>query len=140
MTSLTTPRTEFPESIYKFTTQPNDPMADGELPITRELVESIAARKPSWARFEDTDIGGCPVLDYDPEFVVSWAREFGGDVGIYQDVVFNVTTQHQVREGAPHVLAMIDDWRKLTAQEARRLAAKLLAAATDLEKIEAGEL
>jgi hypothetical protein len=122
-------------------------MEDGEFvgcttlpPFTRQLAESIAATRPHWARFEDTDIGPETRTDDHGHIYISWARAFGERVVVEQEMAYEWTGDLVGTMEFPHVMVWADsqfETELASASDVRALAESLASAAALMDDLEA---
>lgn len=131
---ITTSMTEnrpYPESVYRGVSDEPIELADGTFapPLTREIVETIAATKPAWASFDKTDID-------DPN-TVTWCNDYGKSlVSIAQNISYDVNTGQKLSEGPVRMQVWGGDPAEYTdLAESRQLAVDLLRTTAMLAQI-----
>ena len=133
MSTNTTER-PYPESVYRWVDQGPVEMAVGEPlpPFATEVAERIAASKPDWASFEDTDING-DALSSNREYTsVTWVRDFG-NVSVNQDAAYVYLTGELVSQEPPLIVSWTENFTD--PAEARTHGANLQAASDLLKKL-----
>ena len=140
----------YPLEVYKNVSDAGVQLAegylrDGELvgattlpAFTRATAESIAATRPHWARFEDTDIGPEVRTDDHAHIYIWWARNFGQRVAVQQEHAYDWSGQ-LIGSAFPFVTVWADselEIRLADGTDARALAESLGAAAALLDQLE----
>ena len=100
MNTSDTTENVYPESVYRFVdTEPELDSEGRELPMfTREIAEAVAATKPAWAKFEDSDIEmGLMDSNEEGEFTATWSHSFGKRVDVSQDAVYKIADGEKVK-------------------------------------------
>ena len=141
----------YPLEVYRKVSDEGERLADGHIhdgelvggtvlpPFTRPLAEAIAATRPTWAKFEDTEIGPEVRSDDHNHIYILWAQNFGNRVAVTQEVAYQWTGVMFGPAAFPSVRLWADTQFEVelaSGSEARALAASLEAAGALLDDLE----